>query len=73
MTDTTRLHMSRRDRGLIQIGRLQVQIEHANARITSAGTEAEADIPRASKEMYRRLLETETATLLAPTNTHTRE
>lgn len=63
MTDT-RLRLNRRERALIQIGRLQVQIEHANSRITSAGTEAEADIPRASKEMYAKLLATEIETLL---------
>jgi hypothetical protein len=72
-TTDTRLHMGRRDQGLLQIGRLQVQIEFCQARIASATTEAEADIPRSSLEMYRRLLETETATLPAPTNTHTRE
>lgn len=63
MTDTTRLHMNRRERGLIQIGRLQVQIEHATARVKAATTEAEADIPRASQEMYAKLLATEIATL----------
>jgi|TARA_R110000824_G_scaffold69297_2_gene178603 hypothetical protein len=65
MTDTTRLHMSRRDRGLIQIGRLQVQRDHAMARVKAATTEAEADIPRASHEMYAKLLATEIATLPA--------
>ena len=64
-TTDTRLHMGRRDQGLLQIGRLQVQIEFCQARIASATTEAEADIPRSSLEMYRRLLETETATLPA--------
>jgi len=63
MTQDTRLHLNRRERGLIQIGRLQVQIEHANYRIASAGTEAEADIPKASLEIYSRLLATEIATL----------
>jgi hypothetical protein len=62
MTDT-RLHLNRRERGLIQIGRLQVQIEHATARVQAAATEAEAEIPRASQEMYAKLLATEIDTL----------
>jgi hypothetical protein len=62
MTDTL-LHLTRRERGLIQIGRLQVQIEHAKARVEAAGTDAEADIPRSSQEVYARLLATEIETL----------
>tara|TARA_R110000803_G_C11863511_1_gene307490 strand:+ start:288 stop:485 length:198 start_codon:yes stop_codon:yes gene_type:complete len=63
MTTDTRLHLNRRERGLLQIGRLQVQIEHATKRAKEATTEAEADVPRASQEMYARLLATEIDTL----------
>ena len=65
MTDATdtRLHTSRRDRSYLQIGRLQVRIENCLTRIAGAGSEAEADIARASLEMYRNLLATEIDTI----------
>lgn len=65
-TEATRMHLSRRDRGLIQIGRLQVRIEDCTARIKRSGsTKEEKDIARFSRDMYRDLLATETDTLPA--------
>lgn len=61
--DVSLIRLSRRDRGLLQIGRLQVQIEHAQARIDRASSEEEAAIPQSSMAMYQKLIQHEIMTL----------
>lgn len=61
--DISLIRLSRRDRGLLQIGRLQVLIENCEERIAAAGTEAEAAIPQSSMELYQQLLQYEIRTL----------